>query len=175
MLQDDLRAAAAWLRLPESSEFLTIGTGFKTCDVKRLLDATVVQRDEGKGSPRAQTLATHFPGPAPLPEKREEPRVHQVLHVYIWGSNADGCMFSQQARVINISGRGALLVDVDHKLRSCDLIGLRFKENEARFRVVWTCDREVTGKYRVAVQRVEADACPWTDILAQSLGSSAHS
>ena len=61
MLQDDLRAAAAWLRLPESSEFLTIGTGFKTCDVKRLLDATVVQRDESKGSLPAQTLATHFP------------------------------------------------------------------------------------------------------------------
>ena len=100
-------------------------------------------------------------------EHRTEPRFELILPVFTWGFTAEGLQFGQEARVLNFSERGALLVRIEHKLRCGDLIGMKYEGRQARFRVIWTQETEAKGQYRVAVQRIESDICPWAEVLAR--------
>jgi hypothetical protein len=87
-----------------------------------------------------------------------------TLPVYVWGLDNEGTKFVQKAAVGNISARGALLLDIKHRLECGDLIGISCNGRQARFRIIWTCD--TNNKIAAAVQRLESDPCPWEDVLA---------
>ena len=58
-----------------------------------------------------------------------------------------------------------MLSGVDADLNSGDVIGILYAGRRARFRVIWVrydCDG---NKMRVAVHRIDPDACPWRDLL----------
>lgn len=98
-------------------------------------------------------------------DRRREPRVESNLPVLIWGIDAQGLPFTQSALARNISGHGALLSGIEQLLRCGDLIVVQYGKKRARFRVVWTRDSANGEKVRAAVQRLEAEKCPWEDEL----------
>jgi hypothetical protein len=100
-----------------------------------------------------------------LPEKRREPRFQLTLSVLIWGIDGEGRRFAQTASAHNVSGHGALFSGVDYELRSGDLVGVQYREKQAKFRVVWTRLSRNDGKVQVAVQRLAHEECPWQEVL----------
>jgi hypothetical protein len=99
-------------------------------------------------------------------ERRREPRIQANLSVRIWGVDIQGRPFQQEVVATNISSRGALLSNVDQKIKCEDLIGLVYGEKKARFRVVWIRDSGTGQKMQVAVQRLEHEKCPWNEMLS---------
>jgi hypothetical protein len=98
-------------------------------------------------------------------DRRREPRVESNLRVLIWGIDAQGLPFAQSALARNISGHGALLSGIEQVLRCEDLIVIQYGKKRARFRVVWTRNSDNGEKVRAAVQRLEAEQCPWEEEL----------
>jgi len=103
----------------------------------------------------------------PAPDRRSEPRVSVDLSVQVCGIDADGKRFEQAVKARNISMRGALLVGLERTLRSGDLIKIQLADASARFQVVWVSPDKLAGTLKVAVQRIEADACIWADQIVQ--------
>jgi hypothetical protein len=98
-------------------------------------------------------------------DRRREPRVESNLEVLIWGTDAQGLPFAQTALARNISGQGALLSGVEQVLRCGDPLVIQYGKKRARFRVVWTRDTANLEKIQAAVQRFEAEECPWREKL----------
>src|SRR4051812_13581727 len=107
-------------------------------------------------------------------DRRSEPRTEANFAVTIWGVDTRGERFLQQARVRDISLSGALLVGLGFDVRSGDVVGLLYGGRKARYRVVWVRYDESGEKLQAALHRLEADACPWQELLAENAGVSAH-
>jgi hypothetical protein len=99
-------------------------------------------------------------------ERRHEPRTLVDVELLIWGVDARGECFLREVRGRDVSLRGALLSGVDTEVRPGDLIGILYAGKSARFRVVWIRYDGTGDKMQAAVRRVEADPCPWLDLLA---------
>jgi hypothetical protein len=104
-------------------------------------------------------------------ERRRETRTRLELALVVWGIDGKGEQFLQEARARDISLSGALLSGLDLNLRSGDVIGILYAGKSARYRVVWVRYDGTGEKMQVAVHRVEADACPWLDLLASEEAS----
>jgi len=100
-------------------------------------------------------------------ERRQNPRAQPDISVQVWGRDARGEQFSQNATVTNVSQCGALLSGLESDLRTGDVIGIAFHGAQARFRVIWSRASGNTQKIRVAVQKLAKDPCPWKDLLPQ--------
>ena len=94
-----------------------------------------------------------------MTERRREPRSRLELPVRIWGIDAAGATFRQEVRARHFSSSGALLETIECELRSGDPITIQYRDQYARFRVVWVRDR------RAAVQKRNVQSCPWADVL----------
>lgn len=101
-------------------------------------------------------------------DRRREPRVPSSLTVLIWGTDIEGQRFAQSAVARNISQHGALLAGIDGQLRPGDLLGVQHGAKRARFRVVWARRSGTQEKTLAAVQRLEAEVCPWFEELRMS-------
>lgn len=100
-------------------------------------------------------------------DRRSEPRWTIDLTVLVWGVDTQGERFLQEAHARDISQSGALLTGLDADLRSGDVVGILYGRKKARYRVVWTrCDGE-GEKMQVAVHRMQADECPWLELLVE--------
>ena len=102
-------------------------------------------------------------------ERRNEERIPTSLSVRIWGLDSSGARFEQDAVARNISAGGALLSGIAQPLRPKDLIVVQYESNKASFRVVWTRPSGNNQKILAAVQRREADECPWRNLLNESV------
>ena len=101
-----------------------------------------------------------------ITDRRQEPRTEANLPLLVWGIDTRGERFQQEACARNVSLRGALLSGLDTEVQSGDVIGILYAGRRARFRVVWVRYEDTGRKVQAAVHRVEADACPWLDIVA---------
>lgn len=99
-------------------------------------------------------------------DRRREGRTEIDLALMVWGVDIKGERFLQEARAHDISLSGALLTGLDADLRSGDIVGILCGKRKARFRVVWVRYDETGDKMQVAVHRIEADACPWLELLS---------
>jgi hypothetical protein len=108
-------------------------------------------------------------------DRRREQRTLRELPPIVWGVDACGERFLQEARARDISLFGALLSGLDADLKSGDVIGILFGKNKARYRVVWIRYDGAGDKMLVVVHRLESDSCPWLDVLAEAEATeSAH-
>jgi len=105
-------------------------------------------------------------------DRRREPRIEASLTVLIWGIDAQGLPFAQRALARNVSRQGALLSGVEQLLRCGDPIVIQSHKKRARFRVVWTRDSGNGEKVQAAVQKLEAEECPWSEELYTEVTSS---
>jgi PilZ domain-containing protein len=106
-------------------------------------------------------------GLTPMTERRHEPRTKLDLALLVWGIDTKGERFLEEARARDISVSGAMLTGLDLDLRSGDLIGILYAGKRARYRVVWIRYDEAGEKMQVAVHRVQADPCPWLNLLTE--------
>src|SRR5712692_3007959 len=100
-------------------------------------------------------------------ENKSEPRVEVDLLIRVWGMNAEGRPFFQNATACNISNQGAKLSGIEHQLKTGDVIGAQLGDKKARFRVVWVIDAGHLQKIQAGVQMVEGQQCPWEHELIQ--------
>lgn len=98
-------------------------------------------------------------------DRRREGRAEIDLPLMVWGVDTKGERFLQEATARDISLSGALITGLDADLRSGDIVGILCGKRRARFRVVWVRYDETGDKMQVAVHRVDADACPWRELL----------
>jgi hypothetical protein len=107
----------------------------------------------------------------PMPLPRPEPRVPVDLVLRVWGMGADGRVFSQNARALNVSMGGALLSGIEPELEIGDTIGVRHGENKVRCKVVWFVNTQSAKKIQVGVQLLSKHECPWTALLPKAEGA----
>jgi len=100
-------------------------------------------------------------------DRRSEPRTDVDVVVTVWGIDTKGERFLQQASAREISLSGALISGLDSELRSGDVIGILYSGKKARYRVVWVRQSGTSRKVQAAIHRLEADLCPWPELLAQ--------
>jgi hypothetical protein len=101
-------------------------------------------------------------------DRRRESRWVADLQVLVWGVAPRGERFLQEAKALDISVSGALLTGLDADLRSGDVVGLLYGKKKARYRVVWIRYDGAGDKMQVAVHRMQADECPWLDLLSDT-------
>jgi hypothetical protein len=100
-------------------------------------------------------------------DKRPETRVAAVILVRVWGMDAEGRPFFQNANASNISSEGAMISGIAHPLKAGDVIGVQHGEKKARFKVVWVVDGGVARKIEVGVQILPNQQSPW-EMLTQA-------
>lgn len=100
-------------------------------------------------------------------ERRREPRVPIKMLLCVWGEDANGIRFTQEAFALDISQSGALLSITENTPRCGDLIGIAYEGRKARYRVVWVCKAEGQQQIKVAAQKLAGDECPWLAMLAR--------
>jgi PilZ domain len=97
-----------------------------------------------------------------------EKRVPVDLDIRVWGMDADGRAFSQNARTQNISASGAQLCDIEHDLKVGDIIGVQASKKKVRCKVVWARNTWSTQKIQVGVQLLSKQECPWIAFLPET-------
>ncbi len=105
-----------------------------------------------------------------MSERRKELRVPAEIEIILSAVKADGTPFNQTVSARNLSGSGALLTGLDHKLRCGDLIRIHYGDNQARFRVVWMAN-SAHGPFTAAVHKLPNDSCPWAAALTESIAA----
>ena len=90
--------------------------------------------------------------------RRQKPRFRMVLPVSIWGTDSSGKAFHQLAYTMDISTGGAKLAGVMAELKPGEIIAVRYKQRKARFRVVWSANREA------GIQYVEGEHFIWIEL-----------
>ncbi len=97
-----------------------------------------------------------------------EPRVTVDLTVRIWGMDADGRAFFQNAQAQNISDHGARLSGIEHPLKAGDVIGVQVGDKKARCKVIWVIDAGQLQKIQAGVQMLDGQPSPWQQEVAQA-------
>src|ERR1041385_1081786 len=89
----------------------------------------------------------------------------ETVLVRIWGMNTNGQAFFKNANVRNFPPISAQLIGVEHALKPGDVIGLQLGDKKARCTVMQVVDAGLPIKFRVDVELVEGQQCPWKDKL----------
>jgi PilZ domain len=98
-------------------------------------------------------------------DKRPEIRIATEIPVRVWGMDAEGRPFFQNANATNISSEGALLLKIAHPLKAGDIIGVQHGAKKARFKVVWVIDGGAARKIEVGVQILPNQQSPWPELI----------
>ena len=97
-------------------------------------------------------------------DKRPESRVDARILVRVWGMDADGRPFFQNANASNISSDGAQISAINHLLKAGDIIGVQHGDKKARFKVIWVIDGGHARKIDCGVQMLPNQRSPWEDL-----------
>src|SRR5512146_2008077 len=87
--------------------------------------------------------------------KRRETRVSALIPVRLWGLDADGKVFSQDAKTLNIATSGARLCGVTAKLETGFIVGLQCGNMRARFMVVWVGEKGSSREGQIGLRAAE--------------------
>lgn len=93
--------------------------------------------------------------------KEPEPRVDVNLPIRVFGLDAEGRPFSQNAHARNISLHGAKVAWLEKQLKPGDVVGVQFGEQKARCKVIWVVEAGPVQKIEAGVKMVEGQRCPW--------------
>jgi hypothetical protein len=88
------------------------------------------------------------------------------LLVRVWGMDADGRAFFQNAVARNLSAESAQLTGIDHALKVGDIIGVQHGDKKARVKVAGVSDAGLPGKVVADVRIVSGQPCPWEGLTA---------
>ena len=89
------------------------------------------------------------------------------LIVRIWGMDANGRAFFQNAYARNVTPNGAMLSGVESPLKIGDIIGIQYNEKKARFTIQSARDAGLPLKIQADVRVLDGQECPWKDSMPQ--------
>jgi PilZ domain len=92
---------------------------------------------------------------------RREHRKNVELSVRIFGTDANGRIFSECVSTVNVSVQGAMLGGVNRPIKPGEIIGLTYGKSKARFRVQWVGEAGTPQAGKIGVQNVVASSCVW--------------
>ncbi len=96
----------------------------------------------------------------------------ETVLVRIWGMGAQGQAFFQNVNARNFTAIGAQLTGVDQQLSVGDVIGVQLGDKKARCKVMQAVDAGLPLKFKIDIELVEGQQCPWKDkIVPPSEGS----
>lgn len=96
-------------------------------------------------------------------DRRPETRVATAILIRVWGMDADGRPFFQNANATNLSSEGASLSGINHPLKAGDVIGVQHGEKKARCKVVWVIDSGVARQIEAGVEILSGQQSPWQE------------
>ena len=99
-------------------------------------------------------------------DKRPESRVSADIPVRVWGMDADGRPFFQNATACNLSSEGAQLSRVHHSLKTGEIIGIQYGDKKARFHVIWVKESGIPGRIEVGIKILVNQQTPWGEVTA---------
>ena len=102
--------------------------------------------------------------------RRKEKRVELALPVRVWGMDANGQMFEQQATTTDVTTTGARIVGIKHLLHRGCVIGLEHGGSRARFRVTYVGSAENGAGSTIGVQLVESGKFIWGRVIPRVFG-----
>ena len=70
--------------------------------------------------------------------KRRELRTEKDLQVRIFGTDADGHIFSEKVSTANVSQHGAEISGLKASLKMDEIVGLSYGPNKSQFQIKWT-------------------------------------
>lgn len=97
----------------------------------------------------------------------------ETVLVRIWGMGAHGQAFFQNVNAQNLTAHGAQLTGVEQELNVGDVIGVQLGDKKARFKVLLAVDGGHHLKFKVDVELVEGQTCPWKDKLVEPVAGTA--
>jgi hypothetical protein len=101
-------------------------------------------------------------------DKRPETRVEADIPVRIWGMDADGRPFFQNALAGNLSSEGAHLSHINHTLKIGDIIGIQYGEKKSRFHVIWIKNSVAPGRNQAGVRVLAPQSVPWDQVTPEA-------
>lgn len=92
---------------------------------------------------------------------RSQNRKEIALSVRIFGTDANGRVFSETVSTVNVSFEGAMLKGVNRPIQPGEIIGLTYGNHKARFQVRWVGQRGSGQEGRIGLENVVPDTCIW--------------
>jgi hypothetical protein len=105
-------------------------------------------------------------------QEASEPGNEDLL-VRVWGMAA-GHAFFQNVQARELRSDGALLAGIEHPLQVEDVIGVQYAGKKARFRVQQINDSGLPQRFKVQIQIVSGQECPWKDLVKPEAGATAE-
>jgi hypothetical protein len=103
-------------------------------------------------------------------KRRRESRANFMLQVRVLGMSADNRPFNESVQTLNISSRGVVLTGVQSQLKVGEVVGLRYGEKKARYRVAWVRRPDPSQAAEVGLETVEEGKSLWEfDLPAPSV------
>lgn len=93
--------------------------------------------------------------------RRRQPRLTGILPVRIWGTDCEGKPFIEHVCTIDISNKGACLAAVRARLSRGDMLGLQYRNRQARFRVIWVSPASTPGDNHVGLECLQPEKELW--------------
>jgi PilZ domain len=90
-----------------------------------------------------------------------ENRVDAPIVVRVWGMDAEGRPFFQNASADNLSDEGAQLTGIRHQLKIGEVVGIQYNDRKARFKVAWAKDALLPGTFEAGVLILANQRTPW--------------
>jgi hypothetical protein len=92
---------------------------------------------------------------------RREPRDEKSLPVRIFGTDADGRIFSEKVTTVNVSRRGVQVSGVKANLRLGETVGLSHNQSKSHFLVKWIGQAGTARAGHVGLLNVNAEKPFW--------------
>jgi hypothetical protein len=92
---------------------------------------------------------------------RREPRVKKELPVRIFGTDADGRVFSDKIATVNVSRRGLEVSGVTVKLKLDEIVGVTHGQSKSHFRIKWIGDAGTAQAGHLGLLNINSDKPFW--------------
>jgi hypothetical protein len=99
--------------------------------------------------------------------RRTKNRIELALPVRIFGLDSAGKPFAQSTQTLDVNRSGARLGGVRGSVARGDVIGLQYKQQKARCKVVWVGAAGTPKQGQIAVECLEKDRIPWAPELPE--------
>lgn len=93
--------------------------------------------------------------------KRQEPRTETALPVRIFGTDADGRVFSENVVTVDISRSGAKLKGVQARIKPGEIIGITHGAHKSRFQVKWVGQSGTPRAGQIGVMNATPEKYIW--------------
>jgi PilZ domain len=101
--------------------------------------------------------------------QRREPRKQIQVPVRIFGTDAQGRTFSENAFTIDVSRQGAKLSGVQAEIKVGELIGLTYAQNRSRFSVKWIGRAGTPQQGEMGLQNTSPEKALWDFPLPEAV------